>query len=578
MAEALVSARSSLRHNRVPHLLMASPLPADVEPEPGLSIEPFEPSGDPFVDKIANMRRSPFERTIFLDSDTYVVAEIVHALSLLDRYELACSQAPSHPRLDDPEVPVAFYELGSGVIAWRADDRVAAFLADWEQTCTSWREDAPFSGAGSHDQPALRRCAWQHGLAVMILGPEYNYRTSVPPTVVNGVKVIHGRDVDFEALAATLNASDHARSSGPHAETAQASVPSTRTVPTARGGSQPDARFRLTFVLPHQRRTTGGIYTMEQYARLLRGTMEVHLAVQDTTPTPSRGTTAGWALDAADLPDADVLVMPAETPDAWLLAAPAGKGRPVLYLQGFTTPGSPTTPANLKRFGDSATATAGDLDPGPNVIAVSRWLAAAAAEVGCRVAYVPLGLDRAIYSPGEPTSDRPPIVAMMTHEAEWKGADDGLVALAHVRATHPDVELVLFGTGTVNVPCEFHDAPSRKAVAALLRRACVFVVPSWEEGFGMTGVEALACGAALASTDTKGSRDYATDGETALVSPPRDPLALANNVLRLLEDSDLRRKLLEGAASLIAERVPSWEKSAEQFARAVADGRRQPRE
>ena len=51
----------------------------------------------------------------------------------------------------------------------------------------------------------------------------------------------------------------------------------------------------------------------------------------------------------------------------------------------------------------------------------------------------------------------------------------------------------------------------------------MLVLPSWEEGLGLPGIEALACGAALARTDTKGGRDIALDGETALVTPPAAP-------------------------------------------------------
>src|ERR1700727_1721811 len=78
--EALRSARSSLRHNPVPHLLFAS---VEVPSEPGLTVARFEPSPNPYVDKIANMRRSPFARTIYLDTDTFVVDQIVEVLELL---------------------------------------------------------------------------------------------------------------------------------------------------------------------------------------------------------------------------------------------------------------------------------------------------------------------------------------------------------------------------------------------------------------------------------------------------------------------------------------------------------------
>jgi hypothetical protein len=56
------SARSSLRHNALPHLLFAS---ADVERLEGLTAARFEPSAIPYVDKITNMRRSQFERAIY---------------------------------------------------------------------------------------------------------------------------------------------------------------------------------------------------------------------------------------------------------------------------------------------------------------------------------------------------------------------------------------------------------------------------------------------------------------------------------------------------------------------------------
>lgn len=206
VAEALQSARSSLRHNPLPHLLFTS---ADVDNEEGLSIVRFEPSDNPYVDKIANMRRSPFERTIFLDSDTFVVDEIAHMLRLLDRYDIAVAHDPSHRGLPDPEVPTAFCEFNTGVIAWRASDRVAAFMRRWEETYIAWLHEEPFPRAGlarrRADQPAFRRCAWQHDVRLFVLPPEYNFRLGEPATAVGRVRVLHGRHSDYAALAARIN-------------------------------------------------------------------------------------------------------------------------------------------------------------------------------------------------------------------------------------------------------------------------------------------------------------------------------------------------------------------------------------
>ena len=49
--------------------------------------------------------------------------------------------------------------------------------------------------------------------------------------------------------------------------------------------------------------------------------------------------------------------------------------------------------------------------------------------------------------------------------------------------------------------------------------AQVFVVGSWFEGFCQPGLEAMACGVPLVTTDNGGCREYAIDGETALVVP-----------------------------------------------------------
>jgi glycosyltransferase involved in cell wall biosynthesis len=103
----------------------------------------------------------------------------------------------------------------------------------------------------------------------------------------------------------------------------------------------------------------------------------------------------------------------------------------------------------------------------------------------------------------------------------------------------------------------------------VLRRAAVLVLPSWEEGLGLPGIEALACGAALATTDTKGGRDYALDGETALVSPPRDPKLLADNVIRLLREPRLRARLTLRGREQVLETYPPWPQATAEFARAL---------
>jgi hypothetical protein len=213
IAEAALAARSSLRHNDVPHLIFAAGEVRD--PPPGVTVVGFEPiSSAPFVDRIANMRRSPFERTLCLDTDTFVVDEMVGVFELLEHYDLALAQAPAYRGLDDPEVPAAFPEFNCGVVAWRSNERVAEFLRCWEETYRAWLiEDVlPGLDGGAHptrteigDQPAFRRCAWQHGMRVATLPPEYNLRLGIPTTVVDRVRLLHGHTKKFETIAERYN-------------------------------------------------------------------------------------------------------------------------------------------------------------------------------------------------------------------------------------------------------------------------------------------------------------------------------------------------------------------------------------
>ena len=68
----------------------------------------------------------------------------------------------------------------------------------------------------------------------------------------------------------------------------------------------------------------------------------------------------------------------------------------------------------------------------------------------------------------------------------------------------------------------------------------------------------------LASTDSGGVRDYAVHEQTALLSPPNDPAALAANVLRLLASDDLRHSLASQGERAV--RTFTWHAAGEAFA------------
>lgn len=320
------------------------------------------------------------------------------------------------------------------------------------------------------------------------------------------------------------------------------------------------ARIRaLTLITPNQDATSGGPYVIEQLARALAPALRVNLVVDRERPSRVPGVETFFApgLRAEDIPDADAAVLYADAADgAAFHALPERKGRRYLYFQGYGALQNPAVLANLRR--------------GWPVVATARWLVDEARRHGCAAAFAGYGLDRAIFHCREGVPRRPTQILMMTHSIDWKGTPDGLTALGQVLRARPAAEVVLFGVHDPGFPgARFVLRPGRREVAQLLRESAIFVCPSWEEGFGMPGLEALACGAALATTDTKGSRDYAYDAETALVTPPRDPGALAASITRLLDDGALRARLT-AAGRRRAARYRSWPMAAAHFVRGLA--------
>jgi len=317
--------------------------------------------------------------------------------------------------------------------------------------------------------------------------------------------------------------------------------------------------LRLTFVTPHQRPNSGGVYTIQQFARHCAPLASVNLVVEKGEPRALSGVrvSAAGSCSSAEIPDADVLLIPADSRrGAQLYDLPARHGVPVLFFQGYGTPGDPVVKENLARA--------------RLVACGASWLVEEACGSGCSAWLVRYGLDRSIFScEGRRSEPDGLAVGMMCGQVSWKGATDGLEALHLVQQEVPGLRILLFGVEDPVYPGARFLAcpPAQRSEIATLMRACeIFVCSSWEEGFGLPGVEALACGAALATTDTKGSRDYALAGETALVSAPRDPRGLADNILQLVRDGSLRQRLGDAGRRLIDAQYPSWPQAAAMFA------------
>jgi glycosyltransferase involved in cell wall biosynthesis len=178
-------------------------------------------------------------------------------------------------------------------------------------------------------------------------------------------------------------------------------------------------------------------------------------------------------------------------------------------------------------------------------------------------AYVPCGIDMNVFGLDVPIAKRSGrVVGFPDRQREpSKGTQDAIAALDAVRSRTP-LEVWAYSRYASETPLEWVRCvlrPTDAELRAFYNRIGIFVLPSHFEGWGLPGVEALACGAALVTADSVGNRDYAIDGHTALVVPRARPDLLAEAVERLIADEPLRRDLAARGHAFV-QRF-SWERA-----------------
>lgn len=255
---------------------------------------------------------------------------------------------------------------------------------------------------------------------------------------------------------------------------------------------------------------------------------------------------------AQGVPDADAVIATAWQTAEWVAAYPAVKGRKFYLIQHYETWSGPK---------ERVDATFG---LGLRNLVIARWLEEPVRAQGADAAYVPNGLDFGAFGIDTPPENRG-VHAMFYHGADWKGSADGIEALKTVKTQLPELQATLFGAPAApeGLPdwIRYEQTPSPKKLRELYNESAVFMATSWTEGWGLPGCEALMCGCALAATDVGGHREYAVNNETALLSPPKNPAGLAQNVLKLFQDEDLRLRIAEQGHAYVQRFT--WERAVE---------------
>jgi len=202
-----------------------------------------------------------------------------------------------------------------------------------------------------------------------------------------------------------------------------------------------------------------------------------------------------------------------------------------------------------------------------------------------RVSVVPCGVDLQHFTdkgPAAPRSSAPRILSV-GRLVERKGFDILVRALVCV----PGAELLIAGgppaaqldgdpeaarlravAQAAGVADRVHllGAVTREDMPALMRSADVVACAPWYESFGITPLEAMACGVPVVATAVGGLNDSVIDGVTGVLVPPRRPDLMGHALRRLLADHTRRLSFSSAALDRARSRY-SWERVAVDTAR-----------
>jgi glycosyltransferase involved in cell wall biosynthesis len=191
-----------------------------------------------------------------------------------------------------------------------------------------------------------------------------------------------------------------------------------------------------------------------------------------------------------------------------------------------------------------------------------------------RLCVIPCGFDPGEFGPMDKREARlmvavhadERVVLQLGRMVPRKGVDNVIVALAQLHRDHqikarllvvggearrPDPRLTpeigrlqrIAAEEGISEAVTFVGSRGRAELRPYYNAADVFVTTPWYEPFGITPVEAMACGRPVIGSAVGGIQSTVRDGETGFLIPPRDPTALADRLAQLLGDELLRESL-----------------------------------
>lgn len=141
-----------------------------------------------------------YDRTLFLDTDTYLTEPVYELFEVLDNHDIAFTLSPGREPV--ASLPQPWKEFNTGVIALKNCDRTTSLLSTWRRIHDSYVDQ----DRGRRNQPSFAEAVYRSDIDYFILSDEYNCRVPRFGYLSTDPKIVHGRsNISLDEIASRLS-------------------------------------------------------------------------------------------------------------------------------------------------------------------------------------------------------------------------------------------------------------------------------------------------------------------------------------------------------------------------------------
>jgi len=187
--------------------------------------------------------------------------------------------------------------------------------------------------------------------------------------------------------------------------------------------------------------------------------------------------------------------------------------------------------------------------------AISHWLANLINLKGYKqIPVINNGIDSKVFIPlQDRTNKKNKVIMTVANKRSNRGFFDFCKSANQLWSKRKDFSVLIIGNDKdivfkLDAPYSFITPKNDNELVSAYQQSSIFVTCSHEEGFGLTPLEAMACGTPVVCTDSGGINDYAKNEENCIMVPVKNIVRIANAIDLLLNDNKLRDKFIKNGS------------------------------